>query len=100
MLKETEVGNRNSFKHKLSLLKYEHPVDLPFCFELFPKRYRFLKHPDFWLVQLFVTFVRLLGSDMLKADHLIIATFTHAQMLDHCGYSQRPAKHFHASETK
>ena len=37
-----------------------------------------------WLVCLFVTRARQLGSDSLKARHVIIATFAYAQTSDHC----------------
>ena len=37
-----------------------------------------------WLVCLFVTRARQLGSDSLKARHVIIVTFAYAQTSDHC----------------
>ena len=39
------------------------------------------KHREYWFVRLFVTRVRQLGCESLKARHLVIA---HAQTFDRC----------------
>ena len=97
MLKERKLGKRNTFGHKaypnMGILLINHSV-LSFS----QKSIHFWSTLTNWLVQLIVTFVKLLCSDTLKAGHLVIATFTHAQVLDHCGHFLKPAKHFPASQ--
>ena len=97
MLKERKLGKRNTFGHKaypnMGILLIYHSI-LSFS----QKGIHFWSTLTNWLVQLFVTFVKLLCSDTLKACHLVIATFTHAKVLDHCGHFLKPAKHFPASQ--
>lgn len=68
---------------------------LPFCFELYQKIVRFLNTMTNCLVSLlFVTCVRQLCSDSLKARYLVVAIFAHAQTFDGLVVVTRRLMHF------
>ena len=68
---------------------------LPFCFELYQKIVRFLNTMTNCLVSLlFVTCVRQLCSDSLKARYLVVAIFAHAQTFDGLVVVTRRVMHF------
>ena len=63
LYKETKSPKRNleTFRAKC-LFKYDYPVYLPFCFELYQTSFTLLKHRDLTAGFIFVTCVRQLGS--------------------------------------
>ena len=72
----SEICKRKKEYRKKKAIYIRVFLDLPFCFELYQKSSMVFKH---WLVWLFITFVRQLVSDSMKACHLAIMTFAHAQ---------------------
>ena len=79
LCKEIKVGKRktrNFFLLKACLSMHGFFFNLPLCFELW-------NTTTYWLVWLFVTLVRQLGSDRLKARP-VITTVANAQTFDPC----------------